>query len=99
MHTTEKEKIRKGWNEHSGELSQRQRETYIHKNMRSTLTKMNRNKAEGPDRIIIDILSALYDFWIEKITKINKIYDISEIPENRNSYIFIAIPKKPGANV
>lgn len=46
---------------------------------------MNRNKAAKPDEIVIEMLLALDDFRINKITEIlNEIYDSGEIGEDLN---------------
>ena len=59
---------------------------------------MRRNIAAGPDGIVVEMLEALEECGVEKLTDIiNKIYDDGEFPEDLNKSIFIAIPKKPGA--
>lgn len=48
--------------------------------IRSALTWMKSNKAAGPDKTIIKILTALNEFRIDKIIKvINEIYDRGKI--------------------
>lgn len=60
---------------------------------------MSRNKTAGPDGIIIEMLSASENFDIDNITKMmNKVNDSGHIPEDFCGSIFIALPKKPGAN-
>ena len=67
--------------------------------MTAALAKSKRNKAAGPDGIVTEMLTALDDFGIKKITElINEIYNSGEIPEELSRSIFIALPKKPGAN-
>ncbi len=62
------------------------------------LSKMKKNKAAGPDDIVVEMLTSLEEFGIEKLTEIvNEIYDSGEIPEDLSKSIFIALPKKPGA--
>lgn len=56
---------------------------------------MDRNKAMRPDRIVIEMLSTLDKFAIDKI---NKIYDIGDRLEDPSRPIFIIVPKKLGAN-
>ena len=59
---------------------------------------MKKNKAPGPDGITTEMIKALDDFGIEKITILaNEIYDNGKIPEDLSRSIFIMIPKKPGA--
>lgn len=65
--------------------------------VRSARVKMNKNKTTGSDRIVIEMLSALHNFRINKIMKINEIYDSSNILEDLRT-IFITLPKKVSAN-
>ena len=59
---------------------------------------MKTNKAAGPDGIVTEMVTALDDFGIEKLTEVtNEIYESGEIPEDLSKSIFIALPKKPGA--
>lgn len=63
------------------------------------MAKLIRNKATGPDGIVIEMLAALDDFCIDKITDIiNEIYNSGYISEDLNRSIFIALLKKSGAN-
>ena len=63
------------------------------------MAKMKRNKSAGPDEIVIDVLTALEGFGIEKVTKvINKVSNTGEIPEDLSKSIFIALPKRAAAN-
>lgn len=56
---------------------------------------MKRNKAMGPDQIATEIIVALDDFGLEKLTEsINEIYDNGEVPKDLSKSIFIALPKK-----
>ena len=57
---------------------------------------MRRNKAAGPDGIVVEMLEALEEYGFEKLTDIiNKTYGDGEVPENLNTSVFIALPKKP----
>ena len=59
---------------------------------------MKRNKAAGPDDIVTEMIVALENFGIEKLTEVlNEVYDSGEIPEDLSKSVFIALPKKPGA--
>lgn len=64
----------------------------------STLAKMNRNKSAGPDRIVIEILSAYDDFRINVITRNNEICNSGEIRKGFNRSIFVVVPTKPAAH-
>lgn len=67
--------------------------------VRSTLAKINKNKVSESDGIVIETLSALDAFGIDKITEIvNEIYDIRYRPEDLSRTIFRALPKKVSAN-
>lgn len=82
MIKTGKHKIIQRWCEYFGELFHNKRETSIYKNteglgklkseVRSILDKLNKKKVPGPNEILIEILSALEDFHINKIMKNNK---------------------------
>ena len=64
----------------------------------SSLHKLKRNKAAGPDEVVTVMMIALEDYGIDKLTDIvNEIYDTGVIPEDLSRSIFIALPKKPGA--
>lgn len=59
---------------------------------------MKRNKAAGPDKAVIEILTTLEGFGLEKLTEIiSEVNDSGEIPEDLNKLIYIALPKKPEA--
>ena len=59
---------------------------------------MKRNKAAGPDDIVTEMIVALKDFGIEKLTEVlNEVYDSGEIQEDLSKSISIALPNKPGA--
>lgn len=103
----EKEKILQEWNEYIGELFHDNRKPTIHKKhgrtcsiqseARLALAMMNRNKAAGPDEILIEMISALNNFKINKVTKIiNEMSD--EILEDFSKSILIAMWKKPDVN-
>ena len=66
--------------------------------MRAAVSRMKGNKARGPDGIVIEIIKALDDFGIEKLTIMaNEIYDTGKIPQDLSKSIIIALPKKkPG---
>ncbi|GFN88374.1 2-aminoadipate transaminase [Plakobranchus ocellatus] len=52
----------------------------------------------GKDNISVELIEALEDFGIGKVTHLlNEIYDSGEIPTDLSKSIFIALPKKPGA--
>ena len=58
---------------------------------------MKGNNARGPDGIVIEMMKALDDFGIEKLTIMaNEIYDTGKIPQDLSKSIYIALPKNPG---
>jgi len=55
------------------------------------MKKIITGEAPSPDGVCIEMLNALEDFGIEKLTEIaNKIYDSGVIPEYLSRSIFIA---------
>ncbi|GFN95209.1 transposon tx1 uncharacterized 149 kda protein [Plakobranchus ocellatus] len=64
----------------------------------TAVKKMKHGKAIGPDNISVELIEALEDFGIGKVTRLlNEIYDTGKIPTDLSGSIFIALPKKPGA--
>lgn len=60
------------------------------------MAKLKRNNVVGPEGIVIEMLVALHDFGIEKISDIiHEIYNSCDIPEDLSRAIFIALPEKP----
>ena len=106
----DKEKILERWAEYIGELFEDNRKEHdvMKKNfagppimkdeVREAMRKMKMGKATGPDGLSIELIEALEEFGIEKVTTLlNKIYDTGQIPVDMSRSIFIALPKKPGA--
>ena len=59
---------------------------------------VRKNKAAGPDGVVIEMIEALEEYGVEKLTEIiNKIYDDGKFPEDLSKSIFITLPKKPSA--
>ena len=59
---------------------------------------MKKNKAAGPDEVVMEMTVALEDFGIQKLAEmLNEVYDSRDIPEDLSKSIFIALPKKPVA--
>ena len=59
---------------------------------------MKLGKATGPDSISVELVGALEDYEIHKITTlINEIYRTGQIPPNISKRIFIALINKTGA--
>ena len=106
---TEKDDILERWTEYIEELFRDNRggKPEIRKNIygpkilqseiRAAVWRMKGNKARGPAGIVIEMIKALDDFGIEKLTIMaNEIYDTGKIPQDLSKSIFIALPKKPG---
>ena len=65
--------------------------------VRTAISRM-KNKVAGPDNIVIEMINALEEFRIEKLTDmINEIYEKGEIPRDLSRSIFIALSKRPEA--
>ncbi|GFO39342.1 RNA-directed DNA polymerase from mobile element jockey-like [Plakobranchus ocellatus] len=105
-----KEKILERWAEYIRELFKDDRKDHnIMKNnfvgppilkeeVETAIKKMKHGKATGPDNISVELIEALEDFGIGKVTHLlNEIYDTGQIPTDLSKSIFIALPKKPGA--
>ena len=106
----EREDILKRWSEYIEELfyDDRGQKPLIRKNIEgprilksevsAAVAHTKRNKAAGPDGIVVEMIEALEDFGINKLTEIiNEIYDSGSIPEDLSKSIFIALPKKSNA--
>ena len=106
----DKEKILERWAEYIGELFEDNRKEHdvMKKNfagppimkdkVREAMRKMKTGKATGPDGLSIELIEALEEYGIEKVTTLlNEIYDTGQIPVDMSRSIFIALPKKPGA--
>ncbi|GFS21672.1 RNA-directed DNA polymerase from mobile element jockey-like [Elysia marginata] len=66
--------------------------------VRAAIRKMIADKATGPDGVAVEMIEALEEYGVEKLTSLlNEIYDTGEIPLDISRSVFIALPKKPGA--
>ena len=66
--------------------------------VRTVIKMMRRNKAAGPAGVVTEMIEALEEYGVEKLTEIiNKIYDDGKFPEDLSKSIFITLPKKPSA--
>ena len=66
--------------------------------VKHAIKKLNNNKATGTDLIAAEMLKALDDGPIEKLTQLcNEIYNTGYWPKDLKESIFIPIPKKPKA--
>ena len=64
----------------------------------NALRKMKNGKAAGSDEITAEMLKALGDFGINKLTKLfNDIYDTGFLPDEMLASTYITLPKKPKA--
>ena len=106
----DKEKILERWAEYIGELFEDNRKEHdvMKKNfagppimkdeVREAMKKMKTGKATGPDGLSIELIEALEEYGIEKVTTLlNENYDTGQIQVDMSRSIFIALPKKPGA--
>ncbi|GFN88930.1 transposon tx1 uncharacterized 149 kda protein [Plakobranchus ocellatus] len=66
--------------------------------VQAAIRKMKTGKATGSDGISVELIEALGDYGVDKVTiLLNEIYDTGQIPTDMSRSIFIALPKKPGA--
>ena len=66
--------------------------------VRTVIKVMRKNKAAGLDGVVIEMIDALEEYGVEKLTEIiNKIYNDRKFPEDLSKSIFITLPKKPSA--
>ena len=66
--------------------------------VRTAIKMIRKNKAAGPEGVVIEMIEALEEYSVEKLTEIiNKIYDDGKFPEDLIKSIFITLPKKPSA--
>ncbi|GFR98655.1 LINE-1 retrotransposable element ORF2 protein [Elysia marginata] len=73
-------------------------ECELHHEVRAVIKKMKAGKATGPDGVAVEMIEALEEYGVEKLTSLlNEIYDTGEIPTDISRSVFIALPKKPGA--
>ncbi|GFO20348.1 transposon tx1 uncharacterized 149 kda protein [Plakobranchus ocellatus] len=106
----DKEKILERWAEYIRELFKDDRkDNNIMKNnfagppimkeeVETAIKKMKHGNATGPDNISVELIEALEDFGIGKVTHLlNEMYDTGQISIDLSKSIFIALPKKPGA--
>ena len=62
------------------------------------IKRMKWRKAEGSDGVVVEMVEALGEYAISKVTDIaNKIYCTGVIPERMKESEFIVIPKREGA--
>ncbi|GFN99673.1 serine/threonine-protein phosphatase 6 regulatory ankyrin repeat subunit b [Plakobranchus ocellatus] len=66
--------------------------------VQAAIRKMKTGKATGSDGISVELIEALGDYGVDKVTiLLNEIYDTGQIPTDMSRSICIALPKKPGA--
>ena len=66
--------------------------------VRTAIKMMRKNKAAGLDGVVIEMIKALEEYGVEKLTEIiNKTYNDGKFPEDLSKSIFITLPRKPGA--
>ena len=107
---TDKEDVSRRWKEYVEELFDDERgerpvmegelggPEILVDEVRQALKEMKREKAEGSDGVVSEMLEAAGDFGIGKLTRLaNRIYDTGDIPVKMRESVLIALPKKPGA--
>ena len=105
----ETEEVKRRWCEYITELFMDERPENLNINfndegppimkeeVQAAIKTMKTGKAVGDDGISVEMLRALGDYAIDKLTDIaNKIYDSGEVPSQMCKSIFIAIPKIQG---
>ena len=66
--------------------------------VRTAIKMMRKNKSAGPDGVVIEMIEALEEYGVEKLTEIiNKIYNDGKFPEDLSKSIFTTLPKKTSA--
>ena len=106
----EKKEVLSRWSEYVGELFDDVRQEMpcfpdsidgpriLISEVREAIRRMKKNKAAGPDGIVTEMVFALEEYGIERLTAvINRIYEDGKFPEDLSKSIFITLPKKPGA--
>src|SRR5215469_15322304 len=103
-----KEEVMERWNEYISELLRDNRRENISiqyngegppilKEVKDAMNKMKFGKAVGNDGIALEMLKALGNFAVEKITTLaNKIYESGELTSRMSKSVFIAISKVQG---
>src|SRR5215469_14947789 len=104
-----KEEVMGRWDEYISELFRDNRQENINiqyngegppilkEEVEDAMNKMKFGKAVGNDGIAIEMLKALGNFAVEKITTLaNKIYESVELTSHMSKSVFIAIPKAQG---
>lgn len=66
--------------------------------VKAAIKNMKTGKSPGPDEIAVEMIKALDEFGVTKVTELaNKIYQSGSIPDDLSKSVFIALPKQPGA--
>ena len=106
----EKDEILNRWEEYIGELYDDERgnkptiqnasigPNIMKSEVENALKEMKNGKAPGPDGIFVEMVKALDDNGVTKLTKVlNDVYQTTNIPEDLLKSVFVTIPKKQGA--
>jgi hypothetical protein len=105
----DKEEIMKRWSEYTKERYQDEREEIdlednqespciLTKEVEEAIKSMKNGKTPGPDGVTKEEMEVLGDFGIGIITNLlNDIYNTGHIPDDLLKAVFIALPKKSGA--
>ncbi|KAG1674114.1 RNA-directed DNA polymerase from mobile element jockey [Nymphon striatum] len=96
--TTVQEASKTGRTEERPKLGNNEGACILKEEITAATKSLKNGKACGPDEISAEMLRALGDFGVDRITEIcNDIYNTGYLPEDMRKSVFITIPKKAHA--
>ena len=105
----EKEDIKHRWKEYIGDLFDDVRSSkpspnnldgphILRSEVERAIKRVKKGKAPGADEVTADMIQALEDFGVDKLTELfNDMYSLGHLPPDLMNSIYITIPKKPKA--